>query len=615
MIDEVDERTAATGRTGGVDAPAASSLPAIRPLLLVGAGALVAVIRWWTSHRRELFHITPDEPGQLAIARFVGGMARWNMFDRSTWRPAYGTLIAPLHWMTDDPVVAFQLALVVNALLGGLACVLLCLLARRLTTLSGAGCVIAGVLVALAPAVLFSTNWTWSESLVVVTCLGALLAALRFYDAPALGQGLAVVLLATVGFAAHSRLLPLFGLAVVLVVVVVLQRRLPARMGAVVVGIGAVALWGVVRYSAWLVDRIWETPTTTNSADGVVDRLTSPGPIAVSLAGQVWYQLVATAGLAGVGAIVLGAAALGRRRAEKQSPSVRVEATGLGHGGRRPTGRRSRPSTGETRPPPAAARIVLVACGALIALAVVFMSDRLRPDQIVYGRYNDAVVGPLVVVGIGALVTASRRLVICSVGVVLAVLGIAAVLVEAARGDALAEPGTVRAMVLGLAAFTGFDAIDVSAISVVAALVIAVVAVAALVVRRRRRWWPVVAVLVPVLAVGYVRTGDVVDVTLNSWAINDASIERLRDALPSGQPVRFRVVPNSQDPTARWGDQRLRTMVYQFYLPTNAMTEDGAEVAPGYVFAPIGDPDLTAAGGEVRWRDPRFRIGLWLVPS
>ena len=121
------------------------------------------------------------------------------------------------------------------------------------------------------------------------------------------------MLLAAAGFAAHSRLLPLAALAAVLVGVVVLQRRLRVATGVLVVAAGAVALWAVARYSSWLVDRIWETPTTTNTADGVVDRLTSPGPIAVSLAGQVWYQLVATAGLAGVGAIVLGAAALGRR--------------------------------------------------------------------------------------------------------------------------------------------------------------------------------------------------------------------------------------------------------------------------------------------------------------
>ena len=58
------------------------------------------------------------------------------MLDRSTWRPGFGTLIAPIHWLTSDPVVAYQAALAVNAVLGGVACVLLCLLARRLTPLS-----------------------------------------------------------------------------------------------------------------------------------------------------------------------------------------------------------------------------------------------------------------------------------------------------------------------------------------------------------------------------------------------------------------------------------------------------------------------------------------------
>jgi hypothetical protein len=554
------------------------------PIWLAGAGALVAVVRWWTSHRREMFHITPDEPGQLAIARFVGGMARWNMFDRSTWRPGFGTLIAPLHWFTDDPVLAFQLALGVNAVLGGVSGVLLCLLARRLTALSARGCVVAGVLVALAPAVLFSTNWTWSEAFVVVTALGSVLAALRFYDVASVGRGLAVVLLAAAGFAAHSRLLPLAGLALVLVGVVVLQRRMGAAGAVVVVATGLLAVWAVARYSAWLVDRIWETPTTINTADSVVDRLTGVGPISVSLAGQVWYQLVATAGLAGLGAASLGAAALGRRADSTTTPS------------------------------PPAARIVLVAGGVLVALAVVFMSDRLRPDQIVYGRYNDAVLGPVVVAGLGALVTASRRFVVWSLAAVLGVLAVCAVVLEVWRSDALAEPGAVRAMVLGLAAFTGISTIDVGDVSRLAAAVIVVVGVAALVARAAGRRWLVVAALVPLLAVGYVRTRDVIDNTRNSWAIEDASIERLRDALPKGEPVRFRVVPNSEDPAASWGDQRLRTMVYQFYLPTNAMTEDPPVVAPGYVFGPLGDPDLTAAGGEVRWRDPRFRIGLWSVP-
>ena len=80
--------------------------------------------------------ITPDEPGQLAIARFVSGLPRWNMFDHSTWRPLYGTLIAPLHWVIDDPTRFYEAAHLVNALLGGVAAALTYLLARRLTDLA-----------------------------------------------------------------------------------------------------------------------------------------------------------------------------------------------------------------------------------------------------------------------------------------------------------------------------------------------------------------------------------------------------------------------------------------------------------------------------------------------
>lgn len=581
------EQQAAPVAADGEPAIAADAPARLPTGWLFAASAVVAVVRWWSSHRREMFHITPDEPGQLAIARFVGGMARWNMFDRSTWRPGYGTLIAPLHWLTDDPVVAFQLALGVNALLGGAACVLLCLLARRLTTLTGRGCVVAGTLVALAPAVVFATNWTWSEALVVVTYLGALLAALRFWDVPSIGRGVALALLAAAGFAAHSRLLPVAALVVVLVGVVVAQHRLRLLDGAAVIAVGALAMLAVARYSAWLVERIWETPTTTNSAEGVAGRLSAPGPIALSLAGQVWYQLVATAGLAGLGTIALVSAVRRRGRGTAGPPARGV------------------------------ARIVLVVSSALIALAVVFMSDRLRPDQIVYGRYNDAVVGPLVVVGVAALVTASRRFLAWSMAAVLVVLIATTVLVETWRAEALAEAGVVRAMVLGLAAFTGSDDIDVVAVARWAVIVVVVVTVVAIAARSIGRRWSFVAVLVPLLVVGFVRTSHVVEGAMNSWALPAGSVDRLRQALPSGEAVRFRVVPNRDDPAASWGDQRLRTMVYQFYLPTNAMTEEtpDAAVSAGWVFGPVGDPDLADAGGEVRWRDPRYRIGLWLVPA
>ena len=167
--------------------------PAFSLRLLFAAGAIVTGVRWWISRDRDVFHLTPDEPGQLAIARFLGGAARWNMLDRSTWRPGFGTLLAPIYWFTSDPVLVYHIALAVNAVLGGLSCIALCLLARRLTTLSASACAAAAVLVALLPAVLFTTNWVWSESLVALTFLVALLAMMRFDEQPSLRRGALLV--------------------------------------------------------------------------------------------------------------------------------------------------------------------------------------------------------------------------------------------------------------------------------------------------------------------------------------------------------------------------------------------------------------------------------------
>ena len=43
----------------------------------VAAALAVGLVRWVTSHERRVIHMVPDEPGQLAIARFVGRGLRW----------------------------------------------------------------------------------------------------------------------------------------------------------------------------------------------------------------------------------------------------------------------------------------------------------------------------------------------------------------------------------------------------------------------------------------------------------------------------------------------------------------------------------------------------------
>ncbi|MET0909782.1 MAG: hypothetical protein ABWZ99_09945, partial [Ilumatobacteraceae bacterium] len=103
---------------------------------------------------------------------------------------------------------------------------------------------------------------------------------------------------------------------------------------------------------------------------------------------------------------------------------------------------------------------------------------------------------------------------------------------------------------------------------------------------------------------------------INSWDVAD-ELRDIPDVLPAGATVRMRLVPNRDDPSATWAQQRLRSMLYQFYVPTNPVIRD-SDPAPQpwtpYVFAPLGDPDLLAAGAELLWRDPGVSMGLWQEP-
>src|SRR5918994_6292511 len=97
------------------------------------------------------------------------GGVPWTMHDHSTWQPGYATVLSPVHWFTDDPVTVLRTALVVNAVLGGVAAFLLVMVVRRLTILRPwQGAAVAGI-VALAPATLFTTEFVWSEALVAVS--------------------------------------------------------------------------------------------------------------------------------------------------------------------------------------------------------------------------------------------------------------------------------------------------------------------------------------------------------------------------------------------------------------------------------------------------------------
>jgi hypothetical protein len=539
------------------------------------AGLAVAVVRRRASWGRDEYSIWPDEPAQLAIARFVGGGTRWNMDDHSVWRPLFGTLLAPAHWFTDDPVTVLHVALTLNAVLGGLAAVVLVYLARRLTPLTPWWSAAAVVVVSLVPATLFTAEFVFAESLVGVLFLVALLALVCFHEAPSATRGVIAAVAAAMAFGAHSRMLPLTVIVLGAVGLAALRRRVSVPAAVLVGAVTVVTVVLVEGYTAFIVERLWDQPSTRNSPAGVIEQLGAGAPVLVSLIGQVWYQLVATLGVVVYGVVVLAQRA-------RSSPDDRLAGD---------------------------ARVVLVTTAACVALSVVFMADRWRSDQLVYGRYNDAVVGPLVLVGLAVLlgsiplprllqVAATAAGTTLGLGVGLWVL----------RRDLFEDSNGLEPMILGLQPFVSTStSIDVIGISIGAGAITVGLAVIAVIAVRREHPRPVLvfAAVVALVAVGTSRTSTILDRRWDDAGSLSAVQQLRRGPLADGVAVDFHLPPGSTATN--------RMMLYQFYLPHTEFTVvNGPDDATSpLVFARLDAEAFSDEPVRLIWVDPRGSYGLY----
>lgn len=540
------------------------------------AGVAIVAVRWWAARDRREYSLWPDEPAQLAIARFVGGGTHWTMRNHSIWRPGYGTLLGPVYAVTDDPQHVFRAAMALNALLGGVAAALLVLLARRLTTFGPLGAGASAVAVCATPALLFTTGFVWSESLIAPLYLGTVLALVTFWDAPTRGRGLVAAVLCGAGFATHSRLLPLAAVTLLLVAMAWERRRLrPADAGVIAAGL-VVALLAASRYSAFVTGRLWDHPSERNSVGGVIDQFGDPLAIGVSALGQAWYLLAGSLG-------VLGLAAVEVVRAHR-----------------------------EDRLPGAYVVVALVAA-AQVSLAVVFMADRWRPDQLIYGRYNDVVVAPLLLIGLACLagrargVWTPRQIALTMTGTGLVTL-LAGAAMWGLRADELRESNGLEPMILAIQPFVdGRPTIPLVRITLLALAAVAALVVAAL----ARRPWVVGGVVALLLVVGALRTEDVLN---NGWN-GSGGLQKVSELADPGEPLAGGAPVDYYLPAASNSTGRL--MLYQWYLPDSDFTvvaQPLAQASSPYVFADLDTPDLVDADAEVVWRDPIKAVALWLRP-
>jgi hypothetical protein len=395
--------------------------PGLLGLLLVVGYVVQLALRVAISVGRDGPTNFADETGYLANARVMSGGVAGELSMAAFYRGGYSLLLLPAYWLGDGPRTDYQYALVTNALLSSLVFPLVYVLLTRVFRVSVRTAVVAAFLAALYPPLVVTTQFAWAESLLSVLVL---LAAITLAGVVTASQPRAAVLWAIACgtcagalYTTHGRTAPMVVLLLGLLVALALLRHdLAVSAVAGAVAAAAVTLAGQA-LNNWLTARSWgqHHDSELQRVLGNARDLGSLENVAALGLGQYWYLFVATFGL-----IVLGLVQLMTR---------------LWPGD--PLTRRRWPGWAASRDTAGAPVVAVFLTGSVIgltALVGLYLRPPLRPDHVVYGRYVEILIPPLLALGLVRLwITPIRRLAL-ELGVGTAVALAAGVIVVWYRG-------------------------------------------------------------------------------------------------------------------------------------------------------------------------------------
>ncbi|MFF0247722.1 hypothetical protein ACWEU6_14860 [Streptosporangium sandarakinum] len=443
------------------------------PWWLLAAGFAAQVgLRLWLFRYHTGPVANPDETGYLAAARWLAGGPGADFSGSTFYQGGYPLLLVPAFWLTSDPTQVYRLVVGIGSITAAGAFPLAYMLVRRWGLERKAALAMAFA-AGLSPALLLFSGLALADAILPTLVLGLLVALYDLAERGSLPAGAAAGGLAAFAMAVHLRGTVILAVSVLIVVALLVSGRVPRRAGFAALGVAAaVAAVGTLLNGALSAELYPGGPR--DLAGLLVTRLTSLEGQAWALsgaAGQLWYLIVGTWGLAGVG--FGGVAVLLARRGVPL------------------------------------ARRVSAATLALVTLGVAYASSAALPDEhrvgnYAYGRYTACVAVAWTLIGIVTLVRA-RRLTVPR-------HALAAAALMAGTGGVAAWYAGDR---LGRYAFIAFDfpeviflsgvrdSLDMTAASATALAMLAVLAAAALLPRRRGRL-PVVAAVLAAINIAFV---------------------------------------------------------------------------------------------------------------
>ena len=342
-------------------------------------GIGIAVLVWATFASRGA-SVRPDELGFLLNGWVLTGHDEtfFGAEFRSFYTAGYGFVTAVAAVVGGGIDAQYRLSLLANiGLVVATAAALSRLAFRHLAVARNTSRTLA-IVVALAPAVAANSLFAWSETLNRFLFVAVVLLAYEHATRPRWSTSIPIGVASSYMVIAHGRFTLVPALTVALLVIA--ATRAPRKLIALTAGgvLAAVVSWWVfTRINVSLRRDLY--PAAGGKEGRMVDKLTTPSnlpSLARSAAGQLWYVLATSFGLAAVGlAVNVRSAMLGLRRARNLQWL--------------------------------APAFLFLSAGTVALASALQLLRVIRPDHLVYGRYLEAVAPVFVLVGLAALVSGS----------------------------------------------------------------------------------------------------------------------------------------------------------------------------------------------------------------
>lgn len=325
--------------------------------LLTALTVLHAAVGAWIATSVNGPMLAIDDIAFLSMGRTLAGDGAAAIGAQPPYGVLYPLLLAPgwLVGLNEAQMVVY--AQIGNAIIGALLIPVLYTLVRRLTTAARSTAITGALLGASLPAALLTGSIVWTERLLPLLIALGLLGVTLLQDRVSGRRVALVVVVAVALFATHPRT----GVAAVVLIAAAVwfafrAGQIPASVSAAALGVSGLRLAEVAR--AWVADAAFASTGTYDAGDLLSRRGVDDVPhMAIHAGGTVAYLVLATAGFAILGVIVLAA-----------KPQVAMVVGGITVG--------------------------------IVAVAGWFLTGVDRSDAWLHGRYIEILAPPLVALGI-----------------------------------------------------------------------------------------------------------------------------------------------------------------------------------------------------------------------